>query len=256
MSACHREMVQPGVALGQWWHHLDDGRIQCDLCPRECKLREGQRGFCFVRQAQDGGVVLTTYGRASGFCIDPIEKKPLNHFYPGTSVLSFGTAGCNLGCKFCQNWDISKSRDMDTLMDQASPQAIAEAAMRANCKSVAFTYNDPVIFAEYAMDTADACHDLGIQAVAVTAGYIGIGARPDFCARLVAAKHDLKGFTDEFYVKVCGAHLQPVLDTLVYLRRETDVSTEITTLLIPGKNDSDMEIEAECKWIARELGPD
>jgi len=241
---------------GRYWHRLDDGRIQCDLCPRDCRLHEGQRGACFVRQREGDAMVLTTYGRSSGFCIDPIEKKPLNHFYPGSSVLSFGTAGCNLACKFCQNWDISKSREMDTLMDQASPEAIAEAAKRAGCKSVAFTYNDPVIFAEYAMDTADACRELGIQAVAVTAGYIGVEARRDFYAKMDAANVDLKGFTDEFYVKLCGAHLQPVLDTLVYLQHETKVWTEITTLLIPGKNDSDAELEAECKWIARELGPD
>jgi pyruvate formate lyase activating enzyme len=241
---------------GRYWHKLDDGRIQCDLCPRDCRLHEGQRGACFVRQREGDAMVLTTYGRSSGFCIDPIEKKPLNHFYPGSSVLSFGTAGCNLACKFCQNWDISKSREMDTLMDQASPGAIAAAAERAGCKSVAFTYNDPVIFAEYAMDTADACHDLGIQAVAVTAGYIGVEARRDFYAKMDAANVDLKGFTDSFYVKLCGARLQPVLDTLVYLQHETKVWTEITTLLIPGKNDSDAEIEAECKWIARELGPD
>ena len=241
---------------GRYWHFIDDGRIQCDLCPRDCRLHEGQRGACFVRQRSNDRMVLTTYGRSSGFCIDPIEKKPLNHFYPGSSVLSFGTAGCNLACKFCQNWDISKSREMDTLMDQASPVAIAQAAKRAACKSVAFTYNDPVIFAEYAMDTADACHELGIQAVAVTAGYIGTEARREFYGKMDAANVDLKGFTDEFYVKVCGARLQPVLDTLIYLRHETDVWTEITTLLIPGKNDSDAELEAECKWIARELGPD
>jgi len=241
---------------GRYWHRLDDGRIQCDLCPRDCRLHEGQRGACFVRQRLGDAMILTTYGRSSGFCIDPIEKKPLNQFYPGSSVLSFGTAGCNLACKFCQNWDISKSREMDTLMDQASPRAIAEAAQRAGCKSVAFTYNDPVIFAEYAMDTADACRDLGINSVAVTAGYIGDEARRDFYAKMDAANVDLKGFTDEFYVKLCGARLQPVLDTLVYLRHETGVWTEITTLLIPGKNDSDAEIEAESKWIMRELGPD
>ncbi|HKE42623.1 MAG TPA: AmmeMemoRadiSam system radical SAM enzyme [Casimicrobiaceae bacterium] len=241
---------------GRYWHRLDDGRIQCDLCPRDCRLHEGQRGACFVRQRSGDAMVLTTYGRSSGFCIDPIEKKPLNQFYPGSSVLSFGTAGCNLACKFCQNWDISKSREMDTLMDQASPRAIAEAAQRAGCRSVAFTYNDPVIFAEYAMDTADACRELGINSVAVTAGYIGTEARRDFYAKMDAANVDLKGFTDEFYVKLCGARLQPVLDTLVYLRHKTSVWTEITTLLIPGKNDSDAEIEAESKWIMRELGPD
>jgi pyruvate formate lyase activating enzyme len=241
---------------GRYWHRLEDGRIQCDLCPRDCRLHEGQRGACFVRQRSDDAMVLTTYGRSSGFCIDPIEKKPLNQFYPGSSVLSFGTAGCNLACKFCQNWDISKSREMDTLMDQASPRAIAQAAQRAGCRSVAFTYNDPVIFAEYAMDTADACRELGINSVAVTAGYIGMEARRDFYARMDAANVDLKAFTDEFYVKICGARLQPVLDTLIYLRHETSVWTEITTLLIPGKNDSNAEIEAESRWIMRELGPD
>ena len=241
---------------GRYWHFIDDGRIQCDLCPRDCKLHEGQRGACFVRMRQDNQMVLTTYGRSSGFCIDPIEKKPLNHFYPGSSVLSFGTAGCNLACKFCQNWDISKSRDMDRLMAQASPENIAIAAQQHGCKSVAFTYNDPVIFAEYAMDTADACHKRGIKTVAVTAGYIHEEARADFFAKMDAANVDLKAFTDEFYYKLTGSHLQPVLDTLIYLINETDVWTEITTLLIPGKNDSDEEITAMCKWIKKELGPD
>jgi pyruvate formate lyase activating enzyme len=241
---------------GRWWHRIDDGRIQCDLCPRDCRLNEGQRGACFVRQREGDAIVLTTYGRSSGFCIDPIEKKPLNHFHPGSSVLSFGTAGCNLACRFCQNWDISKSREMDTLQDAASPAAIAEAAARMACRSVAFTYNDPVVFAEYAMDTADACHARGIKAVAVTAGYIGAQARREFYAKMDAANVDLKGFTDEFYLKLCSARLQPVLDTLVYLRHETAVWFEITTLLIPGRNDSEAELEAMCAWIARELGPD
>jgi len=241
---------------GRYWHTLDDGRIQCDLCPRDCRLHEGQRGACFVRQRKGEAMVLTTYGRSSGFCIDPVEKKPLNQFFPGSSAFSFGTAGCNLACKFCQNWDISKSREMDTLMDQATPEMIARAAQARGCRSIAFTYNDPVIFAEYAMDTADACHELGIQAIAVTAGYIGTEARREFYAKMDAANVDLKGFTDEFYFKLCGARLQPVLDTLVYLRHETDVWFEITTLLIPGKNDSDAELEAESKWIMRELGPD
>ena len=241
---------------GKYWHALDDGRIQCDLCPRDCKLHEGQRGACFVRMREDNRIVLTTYGRSSGFCIDPIEKKPLNHFYPGSSVLSFGTAGCNLACKFCQNWDISKSRDMDKLMDQAEPETIALAAEQNGCKSVAFTYNDPVIFAEYAMDTADACHARGIKTVAVTAGYMHDAARRDFYSKIDAANVDLKAFTEDFYFKLTGSQLQPVLDTLVYLRRETDVWFEITTLLIPGKNDSDAEITALCQWIMTQLGPD
>ena len=239
----------------RYWHFIEDGRIQCDLCPRDCKLQDGQRGACFVRMREGDHMVLTTYGRSSGFCIDPIEKKPLNHFYPGSSVLSFGTAGCNLACKFCQNWDISKSRDMDSLMDQASPEAIAMEAEKYACKSVAFTYNDPVIFAEYAMDVADACHARGIKTVAVTAGYMHDQARRDFYAKMDAANVDLKAFTEEFYFKLTGSHLQPVLDTLRYLKHETDVWFEITTLLIPGKNDSDEEITAMCKWIMTELGP-
>ena len=241
---------------GRWWHALDDGRVQCDLCPRDCKLHEGQRGMCFVRKMQDGRMVLTTYGRSSGFCIDPVEKKPLNQFFPGTSILSFGTAGCNLACKFCQNWDISKSREMDRLMDAGSPEVIAAAAVKLGCKSVAFTYNDPVIFAEYAMDIADACHARGVQAVAVTAGYIQPEARREFYAKMDAANVDLKGFTEDFYFKICGGKLSSVLDTLVYLVKETEVWTEITTLLIPGKNDSNEEIEAECAWIAQHLGLD
>jgi pyruvate formate lyase activating enzyme len=240
----------------RWWHLLPDGRMQCDLCPRDCRLHEGQRGLCFVRMRQGEQMLLTTYGRSSGYCVDPIEKKPLNQFYPGTSVLSFGTAGCNLACKFCQNWDISKSRDMDSLADAASPETIAQAARRLGCNSVAFTYNDPVIFAEYAMDVADACHAVGVQTVAVTAGYIHAEPRREFFDKIDAANVDLKAFTDEFYVKLTGAHLAPVLDTLKYLKHETGVWLEITTLLIPGKNDGNAEIEAMCAWIARELGPD
>ncbi len=240
----------------RWWHALDDGRLQCDLCPRDCKLHEGQRGACFVRQRSGDAMVLTTWGRSSGFCIDPIEKKPLNHFHPGSSVLSFGTAGCNLACRFCQNWDISRSRDMDRLMDQASPQQIASAAARHGCQSVAFTYNDPVIFAEYALDVADACHELGIKTVAVTAGYIHAEPRREFFAKMDAANVDLKAYSDDFYFKLTGSRLQPVLDTLAYIRHATDCWLEITTLLIPGHNDSSAEIERLSRWVATELGPE
>ncbi len=240
----------------RYWHRLDDGRIQCDLCPRDCKLHEGQRGACFVRGRVDDAMVLTTYGRSSGFCVDPVEKKPLNHFYPGSSILSFGTAGCNLACKFCQNWDISKSRSFDKLVDQASAEAIARNAEELGCKSVAFTYNDPVIFAEYAMDVADVCHARGIKTVAVTAGYIHDQPRRDFFAKMDATNVDLKAFTDEFYVKQTGSHLQPVLDTLKYLCQETDVWVELTTLLIPGLNDSAYEISKMSEWIVKELGVD
>jgi pyruvate formate lyase activating enzyme len=249
-------MIPESHQPARWFHLRDDGRMQCDLCPRDCTLSDGQRGLCFVRQRQGEAMVLTTYGRSSGFCVDPIEKKPLNQFYPGSSVLSFGTAGCNLACKFCQNWDISKSREMDRLADAATPEAIARTAQAMGCRSVAFTYNDPVIFFEYALDVADACHALGLRTVAVTAGYIHDAPRRELFAKMDAANVDLKGFTEDFYHKLTVAHLQPVLDTLVYLARETEVWTEITTLLIPGHNDSDAEIERLSAWVARELGQD
>jgi pyruvate formate lyase activating enzyme len=244
------------VVPTKYWHKLEDNRVQCDLCPRFCKLHEGQQGLCFVRACQNGEIVLTTYGRSSGFCVDPIEKKPLNHFLPGTPVLSFGTAGCNLACKFCQNWDMSKSREMDTLADQASPAALAKAAKKLGCRSVAYTYNDPVIFMEYAIDTAKECRKLGIKSVAVTAGYICPEPRAEFFSYMDAANVDLKAFTEDFYHKVTGSHLQPILDTLVYIKHETQVWLEITTLLIPGYNDSDEEIDAMTRWVVKELGPD
>jgi pyruvate formate lyase activating enzyme len=209
-----------------------------------------------VRACEGGEIVLTTYGRSSGFCVDPIEKKPLNHFLPGTPVLSFGTAGCNLGCKFCQNWDISKSREIDTLADSASPEALVDAALRLGCRSIAFTYNDPVIFLEYAVDVADACRERGVKAVAVTAGYVSPDAREELFAHMDAANVDLKGFTDDFYAKTCAGHLQPVLDTLEYLVHATEVWVEVTTLLIPGLNDSEAEIDAETSWFAARLGVD
>ena len=259
-----------GPSLAQlptrYWHLLDDGRVQCDVCPRACKMRPGQRGVCFVRgrpaapegeaTAPDDGVVLLTYGRSSGYCVDPVEKKPLDHFLPGSSVLSFGTAGCNLACRFCQNWDISKSKEMDTLADAAMPEDIAAAARRLGCRSVAFTYNDPTIFLEYAADVADACHEVGVAAIAVTAGYICPEPRRDLYGHLDALNVDLKGFTEEFYRHVCGAHLAPVLETLEYLRHETDLWFEITTLLIPGRNDGDAELDELTQWVAGHLGPD
>jgi pyruvate formate lyase activating enzyme len=241
---------------GRYWHSLDDGRVQCDVCPRYCKLHDGQRGLCFVRARQGKEIVLTTYGRSSGFCIDPIEKKPLNHFLPGTPVLSFGTAGCNLTCKFCQNWDISKAREFDRLQDLASPEAIAEAAVESGCRSVAFTYNDPVIFLEYAIDVAQACRERGVRTVAVSAGYIAPEPRVEFFRHMDAANIDLKGFTDDFYKNLCTGRLAPVLDTLEYLKHETNCWFEITTLLISGKNDSPQEIEALARWVMDHLGPD
>ncbi len=249
-------MPHPSAFPTKYWHLLPDGRVQCDVCPRACKLHEGQRGVCFVRARANDAVALTTYGRSSGFCVDPIEKKPLNHFLPGSSVLSFGTAGCNLACRFCQNWDISKSKEIDTLADGASPATIATAAQELGCRSVAFTYNDPTIFLEYAIDVADACRAAGVAAVAVTAGYICPEPRREMYAHIDAANVDLKGFTEAFYRHVCGGHLQDVLETLEYLVHETEVWVETTTLLIPDKNDSDEELDAMTSWVVDHLGPD
>ena len=244
-----------GLHTTKYWHQLEDGHIQCDVCPRACKLHNGQQGLCFVRACEDDQIVLTTYGRSSGFCIDPVEKKPLNHFLPGTPVFSFGTAGCNLACKFCQNWDMSKSREMDTLADRASPEKIARVAKEQGCRSVAYTYNDPVIFLEYAIDVARACREVGVKSVAVSAGYICEEPRKEFFQYMDAANIDLKAFTERFYWKLTGGHLQPVLDTLQYIKHETDVWLELTTLLIPGENDSSDELNEMTKWVVENLGP-
>ena len=247
--------ARQGIVPGRYWAPMADGRIECQLCPRLCHLREGQRGLCFVRAREGDQMVLTSYGRSSGFCIDPIEKKPLNHFLPGTPVLSFGTAGCNLTCKFCQNHDMSKSREMDRLMARATPEMLANAAVQAGAASVAYTYNDPVIFLEYAVDTAKACRARGVRSVAVTAGYICEAPRVEFFEHMDAANVDLKAFTERFYHKLTGAHLAPVLETLEYLVHQTDVWVEITTLLIPGENDGDAEIRELSEWVGARLGP-
>lgn len=247
---------ETAVVPTRYWHGLEDGRVQCDVCPRHCRLHEGQRGLCFVRARRNGEVVLTTYGRSSGFSVDPIEKKPLNHFLPGTPVLSFGTAGCNLACRFCQNWDISKSRELDTLADAASPDTIAREALALGCRSVAFTYNDPIIFLEYAIEVAKACRARGLRSVAVTAGYMDPEPRVEFYTHMDAANVDLKAFTEKFYRDVCAGHLQPVLETLEYLRHHTSVWFEITNLLIPGLNDSEEETDALTRWVVEHLGAD
>ena len=249
-------VIDTSVIDTKYWHALEDGRIQCDACPRACRLREGQRGLCFVRGRENDRIRLFTHGRSSGFCVDPIEKKPLNHFLPGTAVLSFGTAGCNLACRFCQNWSMSRSRETDTLADRASPEDLARTAERLGCRSVAYTYNDPVIFLEYAIDVAQACHERGIRSVAVTAGYVCPEPRAELFRHMDAANIDLKSFSEDFYYRICGAHLQPVLETLEYVKHETKVWLEITTLLVPDANDSDAEIEALTQWIAGHLGPD
>ncbi len=232
-----------------------DGRLRCLVCPRACRLKDGQHGFCFVRKRDGDAVVLTTYGRSSGFCIDPIEKKPLNHFLPGTPVLSFGTAGCNLGCRFCQNWDMSKARQMDRLQDEAPPEKIAKAAAHYNCRSIAYTYNDPVIFLEYAVDVAQAAQELDVKSVAVTAGYIHGKAREQFFRHMHGANVDLKAFRERFYRDHCAARLEPVLETLEFIAGETDCWLELTTLIIPGENDSEPELDEMTQWVVEHLGP-
>ncbi|HHC29432.1 MAG TPA: AmmeMemoRadiSam system radical SAM enzyme, partial [Rhodobacterales bacterium] len=240
----------------RYWSAQPDGRLRCELCPRFCSLRDGQRGMCFVRKREGDEIVLDTYGRSSGFCIDPIEKKPLNHFLPGTSVLSFGTAGCNLACKFCQNYDISTARNVDRLADSAAPEALAATAKAYGCASLAYTYNDPVIFLEYAVDTAAACREVGVRSVAVTAGYIEPAPREEFFGAMDAANIDLKSFNPAFYRKLTGAHLEPVLETIAYVAQETSCWMELTTLLIPGENDSEAEIEALSGWVLEQCGAD
>ena len=246
-------MTDDAIAV-EYWRRADDGRVECRLCPRFCRMHAGQRGLCFVRRATETGMELTGFGRSTGFCVDPIEKKPLYHFLPGTSVLSFGTAGCNLACDFCQNHDTTKSRETAIQSARAAPETIARAAERLGCASIAYTYNDPVIFLEYAVATAEAARARGLKNVAVTAGYLTPEPRRRFFAAMDAANVDLKSFSDAFYARRCKAELAPVLDTLRYLVHETDVWTEITTLLIPGENDGDAEIDAMTRWIAAELG--
>ncbi len=272
---------------GRYWHQQEDGRFHCDLCPRGCTLRPGQRALCAVRGAGNDGIYLLSYGQSSGLCLDPIEKKPLNHFLPGTPVLSLGQVGCNLTCAFCQNWDISKDRgkvldaelarvlaseeagdaiasslagagkvDGNRLSEYASPEDLAQACVDTGARSIAFTYNDPVIFLEYVVDTARACHDRGIKTVAVSAGYIEPEARVEFYHHIDAVNIDLKAFTDDFYFKLASAHLDPVLDTLKYIRHETDTWLEITTLLIPGENDGEKELNELAAWVYGELGAD
>ena len=241
------------VAPARWWTKTGADSVQCVLCPRQCRLREGERGFCFIRHNLRGEL-RTRYGYVSALAIDPVEKKPLYHFFPGTQALSLGTIGCNLGCVFCQNWGISQPSDPGALHKKYPPAQVAQSAHETGCQSVAFTYNEPIVSAEYVLDAANACHQLGIKTVAVTAGYISAPARRDFFAVMDAANVDLKSFSEHFYKKLCQAALDPVLDTLRYLRNETQVWTEITNLLIPDENDAEDELRRMCDWILMNLG--
>ncbi len=247
-------MQSEEIKLANWWHTLEDGKILCTLCPRYCKIGDGQPGFCYIRQNQGGKLYTLGYGKPTGFAIDPVEKKPLFHFYPGTSILSFGTAGCNLGCKFCQNWSISKAKLDELQSVTASPKDVIMLAKKYKAPSIAFTYNDPTIFGEYVMDIAEIARAEDIKTVMVTAGYIDKEARKEIYKNIDAANVDLKGFTERFYFKLTSSHLKNVLDTLVWLKNETEVWFEITTLLIPDENDSLDEIKLESDWILENLG--
>lgn len=241
------------MTLAKWWEPTEKNKLLCTLCPRYCKIGEGQAGFCYIRQNLGGKLYTTGYGRPTGFAIDPVEKKPLNHFYPGTGILSFGTAGCNLGCKFCQNWSMSKARLDDLNALTASPEEVIDLAKRYGVPSIAYTYNDPTIFGEYVIDISKLGREEGINSVMVTAGYIDKEARKDVYKYIDAANVDLKGFTERFYNKLTFSSLKDVLDTLIWLKNDTDVWFEITTLIIPGENDSEDEIKAECDWILNNL---
>jgi pyruvate formate lyase activating enzyme len=240
----------------RWWHEEPSGKLLCTLCPRYCRLGDGQAGFCFIRKNEGGQLISLGYGRTTGFAVDPIEKKPLNHFLPGTQVLSFGTAGCNLGCKFCQNWDMSKARLDDLASAEVSPAEVVDLAVAEGCPSVAMTYNDPVIWAEFAIDIAKEARARGVRAVLVTAGYVTAEARPELYEHIDAVNVDLKAFTEDFYHKVTFSHLDPVLDTLKWIKRETKVWLEITNLMIPGLNDAEAETRKLAEWVGSELGAD
>lgn len=251
-------MENPGDILKNkealWWEVKDNGKILCTLCPRYCTIGEGQKGFCFIRENINGKLYSIGYGRPTGFAVDPIEKKPLSHFYPGTDILSFGTAGCNLGCKFCQNWTTSKSKYDDLRSVEASPEDVIKIAKKYKTPSIAFTYNDPTIFGEYVIDISKLAREEGINSVMVTAGYIDKEARKDVYKYIDAANVDLKAFTEQFYHKITFSHLNDILDTLYWLKHETEIWFEITTLLIPDENDSPEEIQQMCDWILENLG--
>lgn len=240
--------------LANWWKPAENGKLLCTLCPRYCTIGVGQKGFCFIRENIDGKLYSVGYGRPTGFAVDPIEKKPLNHFYPGSDVLSFGTAGCNLGCKFCQNWTTSKAKIDDIHSTESSPEEVVRLAKHYNTKSIAYTYNDPTIFGEYVIDISKLAREEGIKSVMVTAGYIDKEACKDVYKYIDAANVDLKAFSETFYHKLTFSHLSDVLDTLVWLKNETEVWIEITTLVIPGENDSPEELKQLSNWIVKNLG--
>lgn len=243
------------MKTARYWTAAENGAVQCDLCPHRCRIAEGQRGRCHVRLNQGGVLIAETWGHPVAMQVDPIEKKPLNHFLPGSRVLSLGTLGCNLSCRFCQNWELSHpDRKRASTGKTILPEDVAQLALTRGIPSVAATYNEPTVWAEYALDIADACHEKGVRMVAVSSGYFAEASRLDFFSKMDAANVDLKSFRDDFYRRLCGARLAPVLETLLCIRRETSCWLEVTTLLIPGENDSEAELDELTAWVAEHLG--
>ena len=246
------------VHQARWFDEADArGRRRCRLCPRECQLAPSQAGFCRVRVNHQGQALTLSYGELIGLAMDPIEKKPLYHFFPSSQILSFGTAGCNLGCKFCQNWTMSQTRQLRERTAQLSAQELINIALQQGAEAIALTYNDPIVFAEFSIDVARLARQQGLRTVAVSNGYISPGAREDFFENIDAVNIDLKSIRDDFYFRLTGgAHLQPVLDTLRYLAKKTQVWVELTTLVIPTINDSDDEIRGLSQWVLDNMGRD
>lgn len=239
--------------IAKWWEPIEgskNNKVLCTLCPRYCKIGNGQAGFCFIRRNRGGKLYQDGYGASTGFAVDPIEKKPLNHFLPGTPVLSFGTAGCNLGCKFCQNWDISKNKlDEVKSHEKLSPEDVVNLAFQHKCPSIAYTYNDPTIWGEWVIDIAQVARERGLKNVMVTAGYITKEAREEIYPFIDAANIDLKAFTETFYNKLTFSYLNDVLDTIKWMYNETNVWVELTNLIIPGHNDESDEFKEMVGWL-------
>lgn len=243
-----------GRKLSPYFTALQGGRIRCELCPRQCEVAQGDRGACRVRQNLDGSYYSLVFGNPCAIHVDPIEKKPFYHVLPSTLSFSIATAGCNLSCKFCQNWEISQARPDDTMNYDLPPVQVVEQSLLAGCKSIASTYVEPTIFMEYMIDVGRAARDRHILNVMHSNGYVNAAPLDDLCKFLNAACIDLKGFSDSYYREMTEGTLEPVLSTLRQLKK-AGVHTEIVNLLVPGKNDDMDQIRAMCRWIKNELGP-
>lgn len=252
--------INPGCLVGvmkeaKWYEKLKEKKVHCFLCPHNCTIAEGKRGICRARENQKGKLISLVYGEPCSTNIDPVEKKPMFHFMPGTYAYSIGTAGCNLKCLFCQNWEISQAKPEEVPSIILPPEEVIRGAVANDCQSIAYTYTEPTIFGEYVLDCAKLARKKGLKNIMVTNGYIQEKPLKEIYKYIDAANVDLKGFTEEYYKKICGATLEPVLETLKRLKK-MKVWTEITTLIVPGYNDNMKDLEAEFKWIKENLGKD